>query len=271
MPGLRRLVLAVFLLAITQGCSELKELRQRNQELMESNENQAVTIQTLKGRVATLEKDVKRWKAQYEDEKKVNEQLQKLLARHEKEKSKLESDLERLAKEIKGAHTTKSSEGTHLVLEQNILFAPGKNDLSPRGKLALQKVAEFLKSRPGILRIDGHTDSVPITHSAWENNFHLGAARALAVFRELKALGVPADRMFIASFGPNRAAATNKTPEGRQKNRRVELLLIQQTPKYWTPGGKPAAAKSAGRPVVSPPKKPAAKPASKKAEEIPPK
>ncbi len=251
MQGLRRLILAALVLTFTQGCA-MKELKKRNSELEELNANQATAVAELKKREAALQKDLDHWKTRYDDERQINENLQKQLERQQNEKSKLEGDLERLAKEIDGARTRQSAEGTHLVLDQSILFEPGKNDISSRGKSALAKVAAFLKARPGILRIDGHTDSDPITHSAWENNHHLGAARALAVLRELKGLGVSEGRMFITSFAANRSVAPNDTKANKARNRRTELLLIEAIPDYWTPDGKPQGAPKAEAPKPAP-------------------
>jgi len=268
MQGLRRLILAALVLAAAQGCA-VKELKKRNNELEELNANRATAIAELKTREAALQKDLDHWKTRYDDERQINENLQKQLERQQSEKSKLEGDLERLAKEIDGARTRRSAEGTHLVLDQSILFEPGKNDISTRGKNALTKVAAFLKTRPGILRIDGHTDSDPIRHYAWENNHHLGAARALAVLRELKSLGVPEGRMFITSFAANRSVASNDTKANKALNRRTELLLIEAIPDYWTPDGKPQGAAEAPKPAPAPKvTAPAPKPAPPKKDDV---
>ena len=232
MPTSRRLALALFVLATTQGCAlvrkaHLDELRNRANELENFNEKQAVSIRTLQDRMKQLEKDVDRWKGMYEDEKGISQKLQDLLTAQRDERSTLQEELKRLAREM-GAHTRMTSEGMALVLEQSILFSPGKNELKEGGKRALTKVAAFLKGKEGTLRIDGHTDSDPIQHSAWENNHHLSCSRALAVFAELRVQGVPEDRIYVSAFGPNRPVADNAISSGKQKNRRVELLLIRE-------------------------------------------
>jgi len=225
----RRFALAICLLAVTQGCAELKELRTRNKGLEGLNEKQAVAIRAMQERLRNLDKDVDRWKDMYGGEKRISKELQALLARQKAEKETLHKELERLAEEV-GGQTRMTSEGLALVLEQAILFEPGKNILKDSAKRALAKVAAFVKGKPGGLRIDGHTDSDPIKHSTaqWGSNHDLSCGRALAVFDELVAQGVPAARVSVQGFGPNRAIADNKTKEGKAQNRRVELLLVQQ-------------------------------------------
>ena len=255
----RRLALAVLVLAATQGCawvkkSHLDELRSRANELETLNENQAVNIRTLQERLKELDKDVARWKAMYEDEKAISQKLQDLLTSQRDERTKLQDEITRLAREM-GAHTRMTSEGMALVLEQNILFSPGKNTLKEAGKRALAKVVAFLKEKQGVLRIDGHTDSDPIQHSAWENNHHLSCGRALAVFAELRVQGVPENRIHVSGFGPNMPVADNASAAGKQKNRRVELLLIR------TPATAVEAEAADAAPEPAPPKVEAVAPA----------
>lgn len=230
MGSCRRLTLAICLLAMTQGCAELEEVRTRGKELEGLNEKQAVALRALQERLRSLNKDVSRWKDMYGEEKRISRELQALLARQKTEKETLHRELERLAEEV-GAQTRMTSEGLALVLEQAILFEPGKNKLKDSAKRALGKVGTFVKGKPGGLRIDGHTDSDPIKHSKaqWGSNHDLSCGRALAVFDELVAQGVPATRMSVQGFGPNRPLADNKAKEGKSQNRRVELLLVQQS------------------------------------------
>ena len=76
------------------------------------------------------------------------------------------------------------------------------------------------------LRVDGHTDNVPIKVSGWKDNFHLSAMRAHTVLKALVGEGISSERIFLAGFGLHRPQVSNDTREGRQQNRRVEILIV---------------------------------------------
>ncbi len=105
-----------------------------------------------------------------------------------------------------------------------LLFDYNKADIKPASFDELDNVAMILKKNPG-LRIDlqGHTDNI----GSQKFNMKLSLKRSAAVKTYLVSKGVPADRLKTEGFGFSRPVATNKTKEGRAKNRRVELLPIQ--------------------------------------------
>ncbi len=103
-----------------------------------------------------------------------------------------------------------------------IYFDTGKSDLKPESQAALQEVAKLLAGDPGLkLLVVGHTDSV----GELEANLKLSRARAEAVVQALtQSHGVAAIRLKAQGAGPIAPVATNRTEEGRAKNRRVELV-----------------------------------------------
>jgi len=107
-------------------------------------------------------------------------------------------------------------------VESDILFDAGKATLKSSAKRSLAAVADVLNSsyagKP--IRISGHTDSDPIRKSGHESNYHLAFKRAYAVREYLMSQGVSANRMYLASYGPDRPAAT------KAKSRRVEITVI---------------------------------------------
>jgi chemotaxis protein MotB len=128
-------------------------------------------------------------------------------------------------------------EGLRLNLAQEILFAPGSAELSQRGRKVIGKVAERLATASQRIEVQGHTDDVGISGSLaqrYPSNWELAGARAASVVRLLAEHGVPPDRMSAVSFGQHRAVASNDTPEGRARNRRIEIRLL--------PAEEPAAA-----------------------------
>jgi len=87
-------------------------------------------------------------------------------------------------------------------------------------------VAEALAGVQGkLIRVEGHTDNVPVHASTWTSNWDLSAARALAVVRVLQEKGVDPTRLAAAGYGEYQPIASNDTPEGKSLNRRIEIVL----------------------------------------------
>ncbi len=113
-----------------------------------------------------------------------------------------------------------------LVIKDKVYFATGKSTIERRSFLLLDQIANVLKEHPDIkgVRIEGHTDD---TGSA-ELNRKLSQSRAGAVRDYLLKKGIPEARLQAQGFGPDRPAADNKTPAGREANRRVEFVIIDE-------------------------------------------
>jgi chemotaxis protein MotB len=112
-------------------------------------------------------------------------------------------------------------------LAENILFDSGKSDLKKDGQTALQEVGAVLATISGReFQVTGHTDNVPIKSAKFPSNWELSTARAVTVTRFLAANGVPAERISAAGFAETQPVASNDTPEGRQQNRRIEIVLM---------------------------------------------
>jgi chemotaxis protein MotB len=120
-------------------------------------------------------------------------------------------------------------EGLRLNLSQEILFASGSAQLNRRGRAVIGKVAERLATVPQRIEVQGHTDGVAIAGAPagrYPTNWELAGARAASVVRVLGEFGVPPNRMSAVSFGQFRPVAPNDTPEGRARNRRIEIRLL---------------------------------------------
>jgi chemotaxis protein MotB len=115
-------------------------------------------------------------------------------------------------------------------LAEQIFFDSGSATLKEGGKDVLKKVGGALKGYENkIIRVVGHTDNVPVLKSPFPSNWDLSVARATTVVRFLQEVGVPPERMIAAGRGEYNPVAPNDTPEGRQKNRRIEIMLIDQS------------------------------------------
>ncbi len=117
-----------------------------------------------------------------------------------------------------------------LRLPEKLLFLSGKADIQPSGTIVLDSLASILRGVPQEIVVEGHTDSIPIHTFQFESNFHLSAARALNVGYYLLQEGMPSESFSVRGYGETRPIATNSTPEGRSRNRRVEILLSSKSP-----------------------------------------
>src|SRR5947207_5640838 len=116
---------------------------------------------------------------------------------------------------------------------EQLFFDSGKANLKDTGKAVLKKVGEALKGyEDKVIRIVGHTDNVPISKAAqkvFPSNWELSVARATTVVRYLQEVGIPPERMIASGRAEYQPIAENETPEGRKKNRRIEITLIDKT------------------------------------------
>jgi chemotaxis protein MotB len=117
-----------------------------------------------------------------------------------------------------------------LQLHNDVLFATGDAELKPDGKQAIGEIAATLRG-VGLKRfqVAGHTDSEPITtetKKTYPTNWELSSARAIAVVKLLVSSGVAPTVLSAAGYGPYDPVATNATPDGQSKNRRIEITLV---------------------------------------------
>ncbi len=116
-----------------------------------------------------------------------------------------------------------------ITAQGDILFPSGSASLRSSAKETLDKVAKVLQSKysGNKIRVEGHTDSVPIGQSDWTDNLELSSHRALAVERHLMSKGISGKRMESVALGAAEPVASNDTASGREKNRRVEIVVIK--------------------------------------------
>ena len=136
-------------------------------------------------------------------------------------------------REILGDSPYVRVEGDRFVLQAELLFESGSADLGEEGKQHLIQIAVILqqlsKRFPDdlnwILRIDGHTDRVPIHTQLFPSNWELSTARAVSVVRFLANNGIPEDRMAATGFSKFHPIDPAETLEAYRKNRRIEMKL----------------------------------------------
>jgi chemotaxis protein MotB len=147
---------------------------------------------------------------------------------------------------MQGVVVKEQDRGVVISLKDSILFAPGSAELSPKAKQMLNRLSDQLrlamdgKTRP--IRVEGHTDNTPITTSRYPSNWELSTARATNIVRYLIAgKRLPADKLSAAGYGEFKPVAQNSSIEGKHKNRRVDIVVLNENTALQEP---PAASPS---------------------------
>ena len=162
----------------------------------------------------------------------LNKLIEELRARDQQAQARLatfRNMLEKFKKMIAGGKLRVRIQRGRMVVElsENILFDSGKADLKKEGQSALEEVASVLASiADRDFQIAGHTDNIPIKSARFPSNWELSTARAVTVARFLGDKGVPPTLLSAAGYADNQPVASNDTPEGRQQNRRIEIVLM---------------------------------------------
>ncbi len=138
----------------------------------------------------------------------------------------------KLRKEIsdKQAKLEMTDKGLVITFLDQVLFDSGKAEIKTEGKEALDKVVNVIVAK-GVkqnIGIEGHTDNIPIKYSGWKSNWELSTARATSVLHYLEEIGISPKRLSATGYGEYRPVDTNDTAEGRQNNRRVEIVILPE-------------------------------------------
>ncbi len=120
--------------------------------------------------------------------------------------------------------------GLVISLPQAILFPSGEDRVMPAAFPMVSEIADVLASVPNKVALVGHADSVPIHNKRFHNNWELSAARSVKLLELLTTrYGIAESRLSVESDGSNDPRDTNETPAGRAENRRVDILLLDQS------------------------------------------
>jgi chemotaxis protein MotB len=115
------------------------------------------------------------------------------------------------------------------LLSDKVLFDAGDAHIKRGVRPLLHDVAQILAKEPNHIRIEGHTDNVPIHTSQFVSNWELSAVRATTVLRLLAVADLSEERLSAVGYAAKRGLASNTTAAGRQKNRRVEIVVLRST------------------------------------------
>jgi len=195
--------------ALRQQLASLQESLEASESL---NENQKVQIQSLGNR------------------------LNAALATKVQELNKYRSEFFGELRKILGNQSGVRIVGDRFVFQSEVLFNSGEATLGPAGQDQLQQLAGTLleisakipEKVDWILRVDGHTDDIPISTAQFPSNWELSTQRAISVVKELITHGIPANRLAATGFGEFQPLDGQQDEIARRRNRRIEIKLTQR-------------------------------------------
>jgi chemotaxis protein MotB len=220
---------------------ELDEQKQTSERAMSQVELLNQQIAALRSQIAAVE--VALQASEQKDQTSqtkiadLGRRLNVALAQRVQELNRYRSDFFGRLREILSDRENIRIVGDRFVFQSEVLFPSGGADLNPDGQTEMAKLAAALldvaKEIPPeinwVLRVDGHTDNVPLAGTGkFADNWQLSTGRAISVVKFLIAQGVPADRLVAAGFGEFQPIAPGETPEARATNRRIELKLTEK-------------------------------------------
>jgi chemotaxis protein MotB len=119
------------------------------------------------------------------------------------------------------------SRGLVITLEEKSFFPSGDDTIYRQAYPSMERVAKIIAGLPNSVRLEGHTDSVPIYTERFKNNWELSTARSIAVLQLFETkFGLDSSRFAVAGYAQNIPVAPNDTEEGRARNRRVEIVIL---------------------------------------------
>src|SRR6186713_1449038 len=241
--------ISALLLSSCVSTKKYQSALDREQQLQAENSRLNSEIDKLNTQVTTLKNDASHLAKQWEDAQKnakdlagmANMTQQQLEAERKRltemrqllnqQRQALENLRSKMAEALVGFNSSELSIFTkngkvYVSLQENLLFPSGSAVVNPKGKEALAKLAQVLNGNPDIsVLIEGHTDSVAIRNK-YKDNWELSVERSTAIVRLLtETYGVSPARVTASGRSKYEPVDTNETAEGRQRNRRTEIIL----------------------------------------------
>ena len=225
----------------------LDDLKSRNSKIKDldiSNEKYSLEVFQLKRDVEKLTKKLSELsklliQAEAEDEKNkvqiknLGQRLNQALASKVAELSKYQSVFFKNIREALGNRDDVIISGDRFIFPSEIFFSSGSDIIQSDGIRKLKEVSMSLKEISEqipdkidwILRVDGHTDKIPINNKKFQSNWHLSSSRAINIVKFFILEGIPPHRLVAAGFGENYPIEKGDNEESLKKNRRIEIKL----------------------------------------------
>ena len=149
----------------------------------------------------------------------------------------LQMERERIASEIRSAlhldsrqqpiSISENERGITVHIMEEMLFPSGSADIKNTSLITLDTLATVLRALPNDIRVEGHTDDVPISNSSFPSNWHLSVARAVNVgYYLIERHGLMPSKVSVVGYAEYRPLVPNDTPEHRAQNRRVDIVIV---------------------------------------------
>ncbi len=149
-----------------------------------------------------------------------------------KPSDKLADDLSRLIQQYNYSSSIRleqNERGVTIHIMDDVMFAPGKAELSSASNVVLKRLADVIRTLPNDIRIEGHTDNIPINTAQYPSNWHLSVDRALSTgYYLIQKEGILADKVSVVGYAEYRPIASNDTPQSRALNRRVDIVILKK-------------------------------------------
>ena len=144
----------------------------------------------------------------------------------------LKSDLDKIIEDNgyeSSIRLEENERGITLHILEDILFASGKADLNTGSSEVLSSLAAIIRELPNDVRVEGHTDNMPINSSAFPSNWHLSVARALnTAYYLINTEGLSPEKVSVVGNAEFKPIAENNSDAGRSQNRRVDIVIIKK-------------------------------------------
>lgn len=205
----------------TQSSKKLAEQSQKNQELLVQLEEKERKLTIESSRLEKLQNELAERSNQIDE-------LQGLINAKEAQMQQLKNAISSalLNFEGKGLTVVQKNGKIYVSMENKLLFDSGSWAVGSEGKNAVEQLASVLSKNPDInVLIEGHTDNVPYTGATVIDNWDLSVKRATAIVRILQNKGVNPTQITAAGRSEYVMVGSNATPEGKAKNRRIEIIL----------------------------------------------
>ena len=250
------------LAAAKHNRTELAKLRTQYDELNRQVAGTEIKRREAESMATTMSADLSASREELESLRKQRAETEKRLAAFNELSARFQKMIDA------GKIEVKIRNGVPLMaLPAEVLFPSGSAALSRPGELAVMEVGVTLKQLPKRrFMVVGHTDNLPVKSATYKDNWELSTARAVTVTQFLISVGLSPKMMMAAGHGEHDPVAPNKTKESREKNRRIEIILMPDLEEMPAIGPEEKAAEA--KPTdAEPEEKPTeARPADKPAE-----
>jgi len=225
---------------VGEGKEALEKEKKLSASAYADVKNLSQQIDTLKNKLSSISRalqlEEQKTAGQETELANLGERLNTLLAERVNELEQYRSDFFGRLRQVLVKSPDIRIEGDRFLLPSALFFASASATLGEQGKQELNKLAQTLKeisvAIPSdiswILRVDGHTDQLPINTPRFPSNWELSSARAVAVVRYLAEQGIPPKRMTAAGFGEFHPVDQGQSEAAYQRNRRIELKLTRR-------------------------------------------